>query len=195
VQNSAYQAGLGRTTGLQQAIASAQAQYLLPQVRDAIAREERGIDRQLGNYQTNIQRLADLGTQVGGAQERQINRAVGVAQQQGAQQQQARQFLAGLQQQQGQFGENLDFQRAVQAIGADERSRALALQQSQGAVDQLARLGASEQQFQQSYFDRATQDYLRRQALSERLLFQPFGLVSPRAIGQTSETSGGKKGK
>lgn len=47
VQNQAALAGLGRSTALTNAIASSQAQTLLPEVTKAQEREERGIDRQM----------------------------------------------------------------------------------------------------------------------------------------------------
>lgn len=45
IQNQAALAGVGRGTGVMNASAAGQAQYLLPMIQDAIGREERGIDR------------------------------------------------------------------------------------------------------------------------------------------------------
>lgn len=47
IQQQAAMAGLGNSTALTNALGSAQAQYLLPTVQDTLARQERGIDREL----------------------------------------------------------------------------------------------------------------------------------------------------
>ena len=47
IQQQASMAGLGNSTALTNALGSAQAQYLLPTVQDTLARQERGIDREL----------------------------------------------------------------------------------------------------------------------------------------------------
>ncbi|MCK5481312.1 MAG: hypothetical protein KAJ06_09200 [Gammaproteobacteria bacterium] len=48
IQNAAVQSGLGSSTAMTNALASGQAQYLLPIIQGSLAREERGIDRELG---------------------------------------------------------------------------------------------------------------------------------------------------
>lgn len=179
IQNSAAMSGLGRTTGLQQAIASSQAQYMLPVIQEELAREERGIGRELGARQFGIGTSAGLGLEQAQAQERGI-----------ARDQAARQFLAGTQQ----FAGQQDLERYGMALGADERSRALQYDQAQNAINQRMQLGQSEQQYAQGARDRATQEYLRRQGLAEQALYQPFGSFVPSTIGQSS-TSSGKKGK
>jgi len=98
VQNQAALQGLGRTTGLGQATAAAQAQYLLPTVESALGREQAGIERQMAANQflTGVQQGA-------GAEE--YNRLLSRLgyEQQGIQNQLgASQFYAGLQQTAGQ---------------------------------------------------------------------------------------------
>ena len=284
IQNQAALSGLGRTTGLPQSLAAAQAQFMLPVIQGELARQERGLERGLGARQFGISTAADLGlqealaeergtqratdigrfglateadlglqdalarergiqrgvdvgqfglataadlglqealaaergiqrrgtaeqfaagiaadigSQLAGRQENQINRElaalgqIGAANERGLQRNQAAsQFLAGIEQASGQQ----DLMRALESIGADERSRALAFEQSQAAIPQLMQLGASEQSFLQGIEDRQTQDFLRRQALAEQALFQPFGMIAPSAIGQRS-TNSGKKDK
>lgn len=59
-----------------------------------------------------------------------------------------------------------------------------------GAIQAAEGLGGAEQQTQQAGYSAAQQDMLRRQALAEEALFQPFGLLAPSSISQTSKTSG-----
>lgn len=255
IQNSAQQAGLGRSTGLQQSLAAGQAQFMLPVIQEELARQERGLERGLGARQFGITTDAELGLQEALAQERGVGRATDIGQfglataadlglqealgaERGLQRfGQAEQFAAGLEadtgrqlaaRQEAQIGRQLDatlqsalagergiergqnaaqfragieqaagsqdLARALEGLGADERSRALQFEQSQSSIPQRIQLGQLEQDFRQSIEDRRTQDFLRRQALAEQALFQPFGMIAPSAISQRASTSG-KKGK
>ena len=108
IVNQATLAGLGRSTALTNALAGAEAQFLLPVIQGELAREERGIERgsqaAFGATQIGLQ---------GGGVERDVAQAGNVA---------------------------------------------------------------------------SLQDFLRRQAIAETALFQPFGQLIPSGIGQQAST-------
>jgi hypothetical protein len=61
IQNQAAMAGLGRSSALTNAIAHGNAASSVPFIQDALAREERGIDRNIGTTNQAIQNLLGIG--------------------------------------------------------------------------------------------------------------------------------------
>jgi hypothetical protein len=53
--------GRGRMNSVDNALANAEAQFMLPVIQEGLAREERGIDRQIGTYGNTANQLMNLG--------------------------------------------------------------------------------------------------------------------------------------
>lgn len=172
IQNQAALSGLGRSTGLTQSMAAAQAQYLLPVIQEELAREERALERGLGARQFGTQFAADLGLQEAMAQERGIERATGVgqfglatsadlglqealAQERGIERVgQAGQFAAGLE---AQTGQNLAARREAQI----QRETEAQLQRALAGERGIER-GQAASQFLSGQYQAAGQQDLQR---------------------------------
>lgn len=139
IENQAAVSGLGRSTALTNAIAQAQAQYMLPIVQDELNRE----------FQGNLQRygaLQNIGLQGAGAAERGIERGSNVSLQQAMATQQLPQIMGSASSLLTQLGQD-SAARQLELAQAEERgsvrrmeafNTAIATLQSQGQQD-LAR--------------------------------------------------------
>ena len=208
--------GLGRSTAVAPALARAEAEFLYPAIQDELAREERGLQRELGVAATGlglaergIERELGAAGQTAGYAERGIQRGLAAEQaglgveergiERGLGAEQARLGFAerdlqrdiGLEERaiDRQLGANLQTVPYMLSAGGAETQRELA------AVDAQLKAGGVERGIAQAQQNAQMQDYLRRQALSEQALFGPLGSVLPSAIGQTSRTESDAGGK
>lgn len=180
--------GIDRGLGTRQFSTQMQADLGL---QEAMA-QERGLERygQAGQFAAGLE--SDIGGRMGQRAENRIGREMEALMQQGlagergiGRTQDAMRFLSGQQQ----FAGQQDLSRALEGLYSDERSRGLQYQSQQDAYANLMNLGQSEQDYAQGGLDRQTQDFLRRQGLSETALYGPFGQIAPSSIAQQSASS------
>lgn len=164
IQNDAALAGLGNSSAMVNSLGQAQAQMALPLYQDAFAREMHTQDLGQGAMQSAIDRMQHTQDRGYGATEEELGRR-------------ERSYIRGAEAQQG----------------ATDRLMQLSQMQNQRqgqAVNTLAGLGATERGVEQQGNESGYNDMLRRQALSEAALYQPFGGMLPSAFGSRQVSTG-----
>jgi len=151
IQNQAAMAGLGNSTALTNALGSAQAQYLLPTVQDTLARQERGIDRELQAL------MGGAGGLMSGAGMEQQGRMAGVnALGQGGQMSNQN-LMAGTQ---GLFN-----------MGNQEQMNQL------NAINALMQTGGNARGISQAQQDAQYNEWIRQMTGFENSMFSPLGMT------------------
>jgi hypothetical protein len=165
IQNQAALAGLGRSSAMTNAIAHGNAQAMLPQIENELAREERGIGRQLQGTSQAMQNLLGIGGQALGSH----NAAIQAGLQGGAQQQ------GGLAQAAGGLG----------GLGGQQFNQAL---QQSGL---LSNLGQQYRGVEQQQLDAPYQEQQRQFAEALNSMYGPLGFLGN--MGGARTTTDGKK--
>ena len=161
-QNAAALAGLGRSTAMTSAQAAGRSRYLMPTIQNALAREERGITRELGA----------LGTQAQGY--------FGASGQRGADARTAISSLMSAGQQRA--GEQLSAAGGFQNAAAAERSQAaqnIGIQQG---------LGTQGRAIEQERLDAPYNEQMRLYSEALNSMYGPLGMIGG-LIGGTNTTS------
>lgn len=151
IQQQAALAGLGNSTALTNALASAQAQYLLPTVQDTLARQERGIDRELQAL------FGGAGGLLQGAGMEQQGRLAGVNALGTAGQMANQNLLAGTQ---GMFG-----------LGNQQQQNML------NAINAMLTTGGTARGISQADQDARYNEWIRQMTGFENALFGPLGMT------------------
>lgn len=151
VQQQAALAGLGNSTALTNALASAQAQYLLPTVQDTLARQERGIDRELQAL------MGGAGGLMGGAGMSQQGRMAGVNALGQAGQLANQNLMAGTQ---GMFG-----------MGNQQQQNML------NAINAMMQTGGNARGISQSEQDARYNEWIRQMTGFENSMFSALGMT------------------
>lgn len=164
IQNDAAMAGLGNSSAMVNALSQTQGQMLEPLYQDAFAREQHTQDRGYGAMENEASRQQHVQDRGYGATEEELARR-------------ERSYVRGAEAQQG----------------ATDRLMQMSQMQNQrqgGAIGTLAQLGGTERGVEQQGNESAYNDMLRRQALSEAALYQPFGGMLPSAFGSRQVSTG-----
>jgi len=162
IENQAALSGIGRSTALGNATAAQQAITTLPMVQDALGREERSLDRQIGAEESRAGILGGLES----ARQSALGERVG-ALERGGQQQAA---------------QTSDLVNTY--LGMEDRAQ----QRKRDALEASMGVGGVYHDYEQKTQDAQYEDYLRRAALWEQALGAPFGLL-PSTIGSRATTS------
>lgn len=173
IKDAAGLSGIGRSGAMTSALASQQAQTLLPLIQDSMQREERGIDRLLGGTQ------AAAGGLFGGGQQ-ETNRLLsqlGIFGQAGAAQQAGQQAgasgLAGVGQ-------------ALAGLGGQEQNMLM------NAIGGLSGLGGEFRNIEQQILNAPYDEQMRLFSEALNSVYGPLGMI-PGFTGASSTTRGGKK--
>ena len=173
IQDAAGLSGIGRSDAMTNALSSQQAQTLLPLIQDSMAREERGIDRQLGSTS------AAAGGLFGGGQQ-ETNRMLsqlGIFGQAGAAQQQGQQAGAA-----GTAGVG----QALAGLGGQEQNMAL------NAINAQSGQGGTQREIEQQQLNAPWEDQMRQYEEALNSIYGPFSMLGG-TFGSSSTSNGGKK--
>lgn len=155
IQNMASQMGLGRSNTVANASALAQSNELLPLMQEGLAREERGIGRELGAIGSQIQTAMGRGGAELGAQQADIGRLLGT--------------LSGAA---GQEFQNLG-SAAQGAMGLGQQEAG----QLQSAINTAAGLGGTFRDIEQQQLDAPYQEQQRLWAEALNSMYGPLGFL------------------
>lgn len=180
IKDAAGMAGIGRSGVMTNALASQQAQTLLPLMQESMAREERGIDRLLGGTQAGAAGL------FGGGQQstQQLLSQLGLYGQAGAAQQAGQQ--AGAQGLAGIGGQQAGIGQLLAGLGGQEQNMLM------NAIGGLSGLGGQFRGIEQEMLNAPYDEQMRMWTEALNSMYGPFGMI-PGLTGSTSVTSG-KKG-
>lgn len=162
IQNASALSGLGRSSTLHNAQAAGESQYLLPVIEETLAREERGIGREMSGIQNQIQTLMGSGS----AEQQRRAQEIAALNSAGGAEQQARSGAASG------FG------------GLAEAERANNL----NTTNQLAALGGQYRDVEQQQLDAPYEEQQRLWAEALNSMYGPLGMVGS-MLGGTSSTS------
>lgn len=180
IKDAAGLAGLGKSGVMTNALASQQAQTLLPLIQDSMGREERGIDRLLGGTQAGASGLFSGGQQ----SMQQLLSQIGTYGQAGAAQQQGEQAgAAGLSQVGGQMG---GISQLLAGLGGQEQNMLM------NAIGGLSGLGGEFRGIEQEMLNAPYEEQMRMYTEALNSLYGPLGMI-PGLTGSSSVVSG-KKG-
>ncbi|HUV74219.1 MAG TPA: hypothetical protein VMW79_07915 [Anaerolineae bacterium] len=173
IKDSAGLAGLGKSGVMTNALASQQAQTLLPLIQGSLGREERGIDRLLGGTQAGAQGLFG-----GGQQEtNRLLSQLGLYGQAGGAMQQGEQAgasgLAGI-------------GGALAGLGGQEQNMLM------NAIGGMSGLGGEFRNIEQQMLNAPYEEQMRMYSEALNSMYGPFGMI-PGMFGSASTTQGGKK--
>jgi len=194
IKDAAGLSGIGRSGAMTNAMASQQAQTLLPLIQDSMAREERGIDRLLGGTQAGAAGLFGGGQQANQQLMQQLGLygTAGAAQQQG--QQAGAAGMLGVGQAQGGLGSLLagiggqqaGIGQALAGLGAQEQGMLM------NAISGMSGLGEQFRGIEQELLNAPYEEQQRIWSEALNQIYGPFGMI-PGFTGSAGTTTGGKK--
>ena len=162
IENQAALSGIGRSTALGNATAAQQAITTLPMVQDALAREERGLERELGAEESRAGILGGLES----FRQSALGERVGALER-------------GGQQEAGQISDLVSTYLGMEDMAQGRKKDALEASMGVGGVYH---------DYAQKTQDAQYEDHLRRAALWEQAMGAPFGLL-PSSIGSRAVSS------
>lgn len=160
--NAAALAGLGRSTSLQAAQGAGEANYLLPTVQETLAREERGIGREMSGLQNQIQTVMGAG----GAEMNRRNAEIAALQGAGGAEQAGRAQAAS----------------GFAGLGGAENANLL------NSVNAISGLGNQFRGIEQEQLDAPYQEQQRLWAEALNSMYGPLGMVGSMLGGSTSSS-------
>lgn len=173
IKDAAGLSGIGRSGAMTGALASQQAQTIMPLIQDAMGREERGIDRLLGGTQAGASGLFGGGQQSAN----QLLSQLGIYGQAGGAQQQGQQFGAS-----GMAGVG----QALAGLGGQEQNMLM------NAISGMSGLGDQFRGIEQEQLNAPYEEQMRMYSEALNSIYGPFGMI-PGMTGSFGTSTGGKK--
>ena len=181
IKDAAGLAGLGDSGVMTNALASQQAQTLLPLMQEGLAREERGIDRLLGGTQAGAAGLFGGGQQSAN----QLLSQLGLYGQAGQAQQQGQ--LAGAQGLAGVGGAQAGIGGALTGLGQQEQNMLM------NAVSGLSGLGGQFRDIEQQFLNAPYDEQQRLWAEALNQVYGPLGMLGSTFGASSTTNQRGKK--